>query len=67
MRTMIKRLIPHVCIILSLLMITFVILDQFNPGMDLVGNGFFKLLLIVLSLASLTAAGFLIADDWRRH
>ena len=60
---MVKRLIPHLCIILSLLMLTFVILDNFNPGMDFVGNSFFKLLLVVLCLVSFAAAGLLIAYD----
>jgi hypothetical protein len=60
---MVKRLIPHLCIVLSLLMLTFVILDNFNPGMDFVGNSFFKLLLVVFCLASLVAAGLLIAYD----
>ncbi|MDW7659423.1 MAG: hypothetical protein SCM11_19825 [Bacillota bacterium] len=60
---MVKRLIPHLCIILSLLMLTFVILDNYNPGMDFVGNSFFKLLLVVFCLAALAAAGLLIAYD----
>ena len=29
---MIKRLIPHVCIILALMMLTFYVLDIFNPA-----------------------------------
>jgi hypothetical protein len=63
---MIKRLIPHLCIIISLLMLTFVILDNANPGMNFVGNSFFKALLVIFSLASMTAAGFMIADDRRK-
>jgi hypothetical protein len=62
----IKRLIPHLCIIISLLMLTFVILDNANPGMNFVGNSFFKTLLVIFSLASLAAAGFMIADDRRK-
>jgi hypothetical protein len=43
---MLKKVLPHISIIFSLLMITFVILDQYNPGMNFLGNDAFKLMLI---------------------
>jgi hypothetical protein len=57
-----RKIIPHVCIILSLLMLTLVILDHYNPGMDFVGNDFFKIMLIVFCLAAVIAAAFLLAQ-----
>jgi hypothetical protein len=57
---MLKRLIPHICIILSLMMLTFFVVDIFNPGMDFVGNEIFNILLVIFSVASITASGFLI-------
>jgi len=63
---MIKKIIPHFCIIISLLMITFYILDEFNPGMNFVGNEFFKILLLIYSVGVLILAGFLIYENRRK-
>lgn len=57
---MLKRLIPHICIILALMMLTFYVVDIFNPGMNFVGNDIFKVLLVIFSVASIVSAGFLI-------
>jgi len=63
---MLKKLIPHVCIIISLLMITFFILDIFNPGMNFVGNDIFKILLAVYGVVTLIASGYLIAYNTKK-
>lgn len=55
---MFKRLIPHVCIILALFTITYVILSQYNP---IIGASFFKWTLVIFSVAAIIASGFLIA------
>ncbi len=60
---MLKRLIPHICIILSLFTITYVILNQFNP--TFFSKDFFKVTLIVFCVAVITAAGYLIAYNRR--
>ena len=60
---MIKKLIPHVCIILSLFIITYVILNEFNPVFF--SKDFFKVTLIVFSGAAIVAAGYLIAYNRR--
>ena len=60
---MLRKLIPHVCIILALVTITYVILNQFNPSFF--SRNFFKVLLLVYSVITLIAAGFLIADNRR--
>jgi len=57
---MIRRLMPHICIILSVMLLTFFIVDMFNPGMNFVGNNFFKTLLVMGAAAATITAGFLI-------
>ncbi len=54
---MLKKLIPHICIILALFMITYVILNEFNPLFD---RDFFKWALVIFSVAAIIASGFLI-------
>lgn len=55
---MIKKIIPHVCIILALFTITYVILSMFNP---ISGTNFFRVTLIIFSVVTLVASGMLIA------
>jgi hypothetical protein len=55
---MLKKVIPHVCIILALFTITYIILSQFNP---IFNTSFFKWTLLVFSIAAIIASGFLIA------
>jgi hypothetical protein len=61
------RLIPHLNIILSLLLLTLLILDKFNPGMNFAGGGFFQTLVVILCLSALFSAALLIARDRRRR
>ena len=63
---MLKKLIPHICIILSLMMLTFFVVDKFNPGMNFVGNAAFKVLLAIYGVAVLAASGYLIAYNRRQ-
>lgn len=60
---MVRKLIPHICIILSVMLITFLIADNYNPGMNFVGNQFFKTLLALDCIAAIVNAGFLIAGN----
>ena len=62
---MLRRIIPHISIILSLILLTLVILDQYNPGMNFIGNSFFKVVLIIFCLAAFIETGILIAQDRR--
>jgi hypothetical protein len=62
---MLRRILPHVCIVLSLMLLTLVILDKYNPGMNFIGNSFFKVMLVILCIAALIEAGILIAQDRR--
>lgn len=60
---MIKKLIPHGCIILSLFIITYVVLNQFNPSFF--SRDFFKVTLIIYCVVTMVASGFLIAHNRR--
>ncbi len=42
--------LPHVCLILSLMMLTFVITDRYNRAMAFINNDITKALLYVLTL-----------------
>ncbi len=61
---MIKKLIPHICIIFSLAALTFLVLAQFNP---IWGKPFVQVVVAVTCIASVIAAVFLIADNRRNH
>ena len=62
---MLRKLIPHLCIIISLMMLTFFVVDIYNPGMNFLGNDIFKTLLVVFCVASIVSAGFLIRFNRR--
>ncbi|MGI5849976.1 MAG: hypothetical protein ACOX8Q_07925 [Christensenellales bacterium] len=57
---MLRKLIPHICIILSLMMLTFFVVDKFNPGMNFVGNEVFKILLLIYGIATIISSAYLI-------
>lgn len=60
---MVRKLIPHICIVLSVMLLTFFVVDKFNPGMNFVGNQFFKTLLVLDGIAAIVTAGYLIASN----
>ena len=49
-----KKVIPHVVMVLSLMFLVFVILDQFNPMMNFVSNPISNGLLVCLAIAGIT-------------
>ena len=61
---MIKRLIPHICIVLALLTLTLFILVQFNPGIS--ATSFYTLSMYAFFMVSLITAGLLIAANRKR-
>ncbi len=60
---MIKRLIPHLCIIFSLATLTFLVLAQFNP---IWSKTFIQVVVAATCITSITAAAFLIADHRKK-
>ncbi len=66
MKFNLRDVLPHGAIILSLMMIVFYILDQFNDAMAFINNRITKSLLLILSIVSIINAVNLIAYH-RRH
>lgn len=60
---MIKKLIPHICIILALFIITYVVLNEFNPSFF--SRGFFKVTLIIYCVVTMVASGLMISHNRR--
>ena len=61
------ELLPHVCLILSLMMITFVITDRFNRAMAFINNDITKGLLLVLAVLVIVQSILLIRADRKRQ
>lgn len=59
---MFRKLVPHLCIITALILLTLSVLDVFNPGLNLAGNLFARIVLAVGCLSSLAAAGLLLGS-----
>ena len=49
-----KKVIPHVVMVLSIMFLVFVILDQFNPMMNFVSHPISNGLLVCLAIAGIT-------------
>lgn len=59
-KILIKRIVPHICIIFSLVALTFLVLEQFNP---LLGRPFFQVILLIFCIAAIATSAFLIAAN----
>lgn len=61
-----KRLLPllsHACIVLSLVILTLLIVDRYNPSMDFINNDGSKLFILLLcALSTLLAIVILICN-----
>ncbi|MBR2405962.1 MAG: hypothetical protein IKB04_02810 [Clostridia bacterium] len=44
--------LSHTCFVLSLVLLTLLIVDRFNPSMDFINNDFSKLFLAVLCMVA---------------
>ena len=51
--TKLRNILRHAAMILSLMFVTFLILDQFNPMMNFVDNGISRWLLAALCLSGI--------------
>ncbi len=56
---MIKKLIPHICLILALVTLTLFILTQFNPGISYMD--IYKVCTYAFCIIAIIASGYLIA------
>ena len=57
------RIIPHLCLILSFMMLTLFIIDLFNPSMAFLNSSITKYLLALFSLLSLIPALYMILKE----
>ena len=59
----IRKIIPHVVIIISLMMLTFFFIDKVNPYMQFIDHPMTKTLLCIYGFTSIICAGLLIAKQ----
>lgn len=59
--------LPHVCLILSLMMITFVITDRYNRAMAFINNDITKSLLFLLALLVIAESVLLIRANRKKQ
>ena len=66
---MIKRALPHICLVIALMMLVFYTLDRYNGAMNFIDNDIFKMLLLVFSLLVIVSSILTIRDHRRsaRH
>lgn len=57
-----RAVLPHVCIVLSLMFLVFLVLDDYNPMMDFLTNPVSKALLATLCAASIAVSVLLILN-----
>ena len=62
---MVKKIMPHVCIILSVMILVLYVIDRINSAMNFICNDLFKALLLIYCLAVITTSIILIAEN--RH
>ena len=60
-----KAILPHVCIVLSLMFMVFLVLDDYNPMMNFLTNSISVVLLGVFCLTSFVN-GILVVSTTRR-
>ena len=60
---MLKKILPPFCIILSVVMLVFLIIDQVNSAMAFINNQGTKVIMIVFSLLVLLMSILYIADQ----
>lgn len=63
---MLRRILPHVAIVLSNMYIVFYLIDRVNSAMSFIDNKLTKALLVLLSLVSTFNAALLIRDAQKR-
>jgi hypothetical protein len=61
----IKRALPHICLVIALMMLVFYTIDRYNGAMNFINNDIFKTLLLIFSLLVIVSS-FLTIRDHRR-
>lgn len=60
-----KRLIPHITIILAMMTLTFFVIDRFNEFMDFMTSEMSKWVFAGLAVFAIASSVRLIAADWK--
>jgi hypothetical protein len=60
---MLRKLIPHICIILTLVSLTMFILTQYNPGIN--DSDFYSVIMYASCISALITSGVLLALNRR--
>ena len=63
---MLRKILPHAAIIMSLMYLVFFFIDRVNTAMAFINNDMTKVLLLILCVISVVNAVLLIADDRKR-
>lgn len=63
---MLRKILPHAAIIISMMYFVFFFIDRVNSAMAFINNGMTKGLLFILCMITIINALMLIADDRRR-
>ena len=63
---MLRRILPHICIVLSLTVLVLLILNLYNPFMGFLSSAVSIWFLFALCLAALATAILLVRTDRRR-
>ena len=63
---MLRRILPHICIVLSLTVLVLLILNLYNPFMGFLSSAVSLWFLFALCLAALATAILLVRTDRRR-
>lgn len=62
---MLKKVLPHLCIVISVMMLVFYSIDRVNSAMNFIDNDIFKTLLVIYSILVIASSVYLIADNRR--
>ena len=63
---MLRKILPHVSIVLCNMYIGFYLIDRVNSAMAFINNDITKALLLILCVVSTVNASFLIQDERRK-
>lgn len=64
---LIKKILPHICIILSGMIVTFFIISQFNNAMGLMENDMTKAIIFILGIVAIIVSSMLISKQRREN
>lgn len=63
---MLKKIAPHLSLVMSVMMLTFFGIDRVNGAMNFIGNDTFDITLLIYSLVTIITSIFLIVENRRQ-